>query len=662
MGFAAFRVPSNVASRLAKMNIVAPTAVQKASLDLLMPRSPSQVAAPPAPHHAVIRWPTGSGKTLAYALPLLARIEPNNCGQGVQALIVTPTRELCLQTFHTMRKLTDYGRPNRKGNFIKVSALMGRRSTKLDNEMSNRPPDIAIGTPQTLASLLRAELLPLCAASRRRTLVLDEVGALCEDFRWPSVSSVLHGGSDSARAFSQGSIWFVSAHVPAGTVERCLEAAGTTRQADVTAAPSQRSTRLATPRAVGSTSSLVQLEAEEIMPSTIRHVALQPGTPLAPTLAELVDWRHANGGADRSVGGRAGGEGGEGGADGGESLGERGGSGDVEGHGGEWSLAEARLERSGDAPSVGADDHRVSHQGARQGAHQSAHHGVDAERVSGGREMGGAAAAAAGEEGGAMEKRGRSTSTSPKALVFVSSGAAADQLRKTMRNRRVSAAAVHAADGRSSAAIAPLDAWATLTPTLTLTPSLALALTPALTLSLALALTPALTLTLTPTLALTLTLALTPQATGKATLHADTYLTCSRRVRSVSWQRRRWYYSHPHPHPHPYPHPHPHPRPHPHPTRTLTLGASPRQLAYGVDIRGASHVLNAQVPASATSYLHRAGRVGRTGGTTGTVISLPRDQSELRRLRGFAKDLGFELEVHDSLRAATAAEVSDRAL
>src|SRR3989344_4450342 len=48
---------------------------------------------------------TGSGKTLAFGLPLLEKMKP---GKGVQALILTPTRELCVQIEKVLR---DYAHP-----------------------------------------------------------------------------------------------------------------------------------------------------------------------------------------------------------------------------------------------------------------------------------------------------------------------------------------------------------------------------------------------------------------------------------------------------------------------------------------------------------------------------------------------------------------------
>ena len=50
---------------------------------------------------------TGSGKTLAFGFPMLEKIEHKH---GIQALILVPTRELCIQVSSEMVKFSKIGR------------------------------------------------------------------------------------------------------------------------------------------------------------------------------------------------------------------------------------------------------------------------------------------------------------------------------------------------------------------------------------------------------------------------------------------------------------------------------------------------------------------------------------------------------------------------
>ena len=49
---------------------------------------------------------TGTGKTAAFGLPLLQRIDSDT--NQTQALIIAPTRELCLQTSRNIRRRSEY--------------------------------------------------------------------------------------------------------------------------------------------------------------------------------------------------------------------------------------------------------------------------------------------------------------------------------------------------------------------------------------------------------------------------------------------------------------------------------------------------------------------------------------------------------------------------
>ena len=53
--------------------------------------------------HVLLLSPTGTGKTLAFLLPLLEHLNPK--GKQVQALILTPSRELAIQIEQVWKKM-----------------------------------------------------------------------------------------------------------------------------------------------------------------------------------------------------------------------------------------------------------------------------------------------------------------------------------------------------------------------------------------------------------------------------------------------------------------------------------------------------------------------------------------------------------------------------
>lgn len=53
----------------------------------------------------VVQAKTGSGKTIAFAIPLCQKMDPNE--REVQAIVLTPTRELAVQVYGEIKKLCD---------------------------------------------------------------------------------------------------------------------------------------------------------------------------------------------------------------------------------------------------------------------------------------------------------------------------------------------------------------------------------------------------------------------------------------------------------------------------------------------------------------------------------------------------------------------------
>ena len=109
---------------------------------------------------------TGSGKTLAFSLPLLDKIVT---GKGIQALVLTPTRELCMQ-------VTDVFQTFGKPLYIKTTSIYGGVDIKPQIK-SIHTSDIIVGTPGRILDHLNRKTINFTHA---RFLVLDETDRMLD--------------------------------------------------------------------------------------------------------------------------------------------------------------------------------------------------------------------------------------------------------------------------------------------------------------------------------------------------------------------------------------------------------------------------------------------------------------------------------------------------
>ncbi len=109
---------------------------------------------------------TGSGKTAAFGLPILERIIHNN---GLQVLILVPTRELCEQVTKEMNKFAKY----KKMSIIAVygGVSIGPQFDRL------RFADIVVGTPGRILDHINRKTIIL---NKIKILVLDEADKMFE--------------------------------------------------------------------------------------------------------------------------------------------------------------------------------------------------------------------------------------------------------------------------------------------------------------------------------------------------------------------------------------------------------------------------------------------------------------------------------------------------
>lgn len=141
--------PNTLEEVLKRLHITALNAMQLATLEEAKKNN-----------DLILLSPTGSGKTLAFLLPLLASLQPQK--SGVQALILSPSRELALQIEQVFKSM---------GTGFKVNACYGGHPFKIEKNNLSQAPAVLVGTPGRLADHLRRDSFDPSTVS---FLVLDE--------------------------------------------------------------------------------------------------------------------------------------------------------------------------------------------------------------------------------------------------------------------------------------------------------------------------------------------------------------------------------------------------------------------------------------------------------------------------------------------------------
>ncbi|MFG1928254.1 DEAD/DEAH box helicase [Cryptosporangium sp. NPDC048952] len=129
---------------------------------------------------------TGTGKTLGFGVPLLQRIEAPGegdraAGGAPQALVVVPTRELCVQV---TRDLSAAGKTRK----VRVLSVYGGRAYEPQIAALKNGVDVVIGTPGRLLDLVEQGHLQLGAVS---ILVLDEADEMLDLGFLPDIERIL---------------------------------------------------------------------------------------------------------------------------------------------------------------------------------------------------------------------------------------------------------------------------------------------------------------------------------------------------------------------------------------------------------------------------------------------------------------------------------------
>ena len=111
---------------------------------------------------------TGTGKTASFGLPILQEIDVQN--PHIQAIIISPPRELAVQTQEELQRLGKY-------RHAKVIAVYGGSDIRRQIKQLREHPQVVVGTPGRLLDHLKRHTLKLEAVQR---VVLDEADEMLD--------------------------------------------------------------------------------------------------------------------------------------------------------------------------------------------------------------------------------------------------------------------------------------------------------------------------------------------------------------------------------------------------------------------------------------------------------------------------------------------------
>ena len=158
--FALLGIPAPLCQAVAEMGFEQPMPIQQAVIPFLLHTQ----------HDLIALAQTGTGKTAAYGLPLLALLAGSTRGNNAatrqpQTLILSPTRELCLQITGDLQAYAAY-MPQ-----LHIAAVYGGAPLPPQQKALRKGVDIVVATPGRLIDLYNRGDARLDGIS---TLILDE--------------------------------------------------------------------------------------------------------------------------------------------------------------------------------------------------------------------------------------------------------------------------------------------------------------------------------------------------------------------------------------------------------------------------------------------------------------------------------------------------------
>lgn len=151
--FSQLKLDSNILKAIDELGFVKPTPVQGRIIPTLLDEDGD----------IVCLAQTGTGKTAAFGLPTLNKIDLN--AKYTQALVLSPTRELCKQIAQDFKNYSKYL------DGLLVADIYGGANIEPQIRILKKNPQIIVATPGRLLDVLKRKAIDL---DNIKTLILDE--------------------------------------------------------------------------------------------------------------------------------------------------------------------------------------------------------------------------------------------------------------------------------------------------------------------------------------------------------------------------------------------------------------------------------------------------------------------------------------------------------
>ena len=177
----------NILLAIEKMGFKTPSEVQSKTIPILLNDETDLVALAQ----------TGTGKTAAFGFPMLQKIDIKS--RTTQGLILSPTRELCLQITNELKSYGEYY----KG--LNITAIYGGASITDQAKSVKRGSQIIVATPGRMKDMINRKLVDI---SKIQYSVLDEADEMLNMGFYEDITEILSYTPDNKNT------WLFSATMP----------------------------------------------------------------------------------------------------------------------------------------------------------------------------------------------------------------------------------------------------------------------------------------------------------------------------------------------------------------------------------------------------------------------------------------------------------------